>query len=120
MGHSTGISDSYYRATEAEVLEDYLKAVDFLTINDQRRLQKEVADISEKAKEENSLVKAKLQDRDNDIAELKAAVAFLTNRVNAAIIANEPSSKVIANENGAPKAIQFTAMNNKATAEIIK
>src|SRR5919205_3109094 len=32
MGHSTGISDSYYRATESEVLEDYLKAVETLTI----------------------------------------------------------------------------------------
>ena len=33
MGHSTGISDSYYRATEDELLEDYLKAVDFLTLS---------------------------------------------------------------------------------------
>lgn len=34
MGHSTEISDSYYRATENELLEDYLKAVDFLIIDD--------------------------------------------------------------------------------------
>ena len=34
MGHLTGISDSYYRAAEHEFLEDYLKAVDFLTIDD--------------------------------------------------------------------------------------
>jgi CubicO group peptidase (beta-lactamase class C family) len=34
MNHSTGIADSYLRATEAEFLENYLKAVDFLTIND--------------------------------------------------------------------------------------
>jgi hypothetical protein len=33
MGHSTDISDSYYRAIEDELLEDYLKAVDFLTIS---------------------------------------------------------------------------------------
>jgi hypothetical protein len=33
MGHSTGISDPYHRATEDELLEDYLKAVDFLTIS---------------------------------------------------------------------------------------
>jgi len=39
MGHSIGISDSYYRATEAELLEDYLKAVDYLTINDENRLK---------------------------------------------------------------------------------
>jgi galactitol-specific phosphotransferase system IIB component len=38
MGHSTGISDSYYRATEAELLEDYLKAVDFLTISTENKL----------------------------------------------------------------------------------
>ena len=39
MGHSIGISDSYYRATEAELLEDYLKAVDLLTIDEESRLK---------------------------------------------------------------------------------
>lgn len=34
MGHSTGISDSYYRPTENELLEDYLKAVPLLTISE--------------------------------------------------------------------------------------
>ena len=38
MGHSVGISDSYYRATDSELLEDYLKAVEFLTINEENRL----------------------------------------------------------------------------------
>ena len=37
----------------------------------------------------------KLYERDNDIAELKSAVAFLADKVNAAIIANEPTSEVI-------------------------
>lgn len=32
MGHSTGISDSYYRPNERELLEDYLKAVPELTL----------------------------------------------------------------------------------------
>ena len=32
MGHSVGISDSYYRASENEFLDDYLKAVLLLTI----------------------------------------------------------------------------------------
>jgi hypothetical protein len=39
MGHSIGISDSYYRATESELLEDYLKAVNNLTINEENRLK---------------------------------------------------------------------------------
>lgn len=34
MGHSTGISDSYYRATESQLLKDYLIAVDSLSINE--------------------------------------------------------------------------------------
>jgi hypothetical protein len=48
MNHSTGISDSYYRATETELLEDYLKAVDSLTINNQNKLQKQAAVLSKK------------------------------------------------------------------------
>ena len=35
MGHSIGISDSYYRPTEDELLDDYLKAIPFLTISDE-------------------------------------------------------------------------------------
>ncbi len=38
IGHSIGISDSYYRATEHELLEDYLKAIDFLTISSENKL----------------------------------------------------------------------------------
>jgi hypothetical protein len=108
------------RATEAELLEDYLKAIDSLTITNQNRLQKQVAVLSEKSREENIEMKTKLYERDNDIAELKAAVAFLTDKVNAAIIANEPSSKVIFNEKGIATAIEITAVNNTATAEIAK
>jgi integrase len=120
MNHSTGISDSYYRATEAELLEDYLKAIDSLTINNQNRLQKQVAVLSEKSSQESIEMKTKLYERDNDIAELKAAVAFLADKVNAAIIANEPSSRVIFNEKRVATAIEITAVNNTATAEIAK
>jgi hypothetical protein len=35
MGHSIGVSDSYYRATEHDLLNDYQKATDFLTIQNQ-------------------------------------------------------------------------------------
>ena len=45
MNHSTGISDSYYLATEQESLEDYLKAIDMLSIDDYKlTLQKQVGD----------------------------------------------------------------------------
>jgi len=47
MGHSTGISDSYYRLTESELLEDYLKIVDHLTIKSESRLKTQVEEIKQ-------------------------------------------------------------------------
>jgi hypothetical protein len=41
VGHSTGIYDSYYKATENELLEDYLKAIDFLTIDGKYTIAKQ-------------------------------------------------------------------------------
>jgi hypothetical protein len=71
-------------------------------------------------KDQLSLLQERHKQREGEFAELKSAVAFLSDKVNAAIIANEPSSKVITNKNDVPKAIQFTTMNNSATAEIVK
>jgi hypothetical protein len=68
MNHSIGISDSYYRATENEVLEDYVKATDLLTINDDKlALQKQVVELTEKNKEENYIIKGKLSEREKEI-----------------------------------------------------
>ena len=46
MGHSTGISDSYYRPTEKDLLDDYLQVVDQLMINDTRKLRAQVQEIN--------------------------------------------------------------------------
>jgi hypothetical protein len=58
MGHDIGVSASYYKPTEKEVLEDYLKAVDLLTIsNDNVILQKEVADLQQKSKDNEYIIR---------------------------------------------------------------
>ena len=68
MGHSTGVSDSYYRPTEDDLLLDYLKCVDALTIQkDETVLQKQVKDLQEKSKDSDYVVKAKLQEKDEQI-----------------------------------------------------
>jgi hypothetical protein len=68
MNHSCGISDNYYRITEAELLEDYLKAVDLLTINsDKVILQKQVTELKEKSRDNDYIIKAKLQEKENQI-----------------------------------------------------
>jgi hypothetical protein len=72
MGHDTGISMSYYRPTEKTLLEDYLKAVDLLTINDYKAIvEKEVSELREKSKDNEYIVKAKLQEKDQEIQILK-------------------------------------------------
>jgi hypothetical protein len=45
MGHSVGLSDSYYRATESELVQDYVKIIDSLTINEENRLKKKVENL---------------------------------------------------------------------------
>jgi hypothetical protein len=61
MGHSIGISDSYYRIPEKELLEDYLKSVDFLTIGEITILRDRLTELSE---DTSRAVEEKLQKRD--------------------------------------------------------
>lgn len=66
MGHDLGVSESYWRPTEQEVLEDYVKAVPLLTINgDNLVLQKQVEELSEKTNNNDYIIKAKLQEKDD-------------------------------------------------------
>jgi predicted kinase len=72
MGHDIGVSASYYKPTEREVMEDYLKAVDSLTINaDKVVLQKQVAELKEKSKNNEYIIKAKLQEKEEQIKTMK-------------------------------------------------
>lgn len=72
LNHSTGISDSYYRATENELLQDYLKAVTLLNINeDTMALRKQVLELNEKSKDTDYIVKAKLTEKDEIINSMR-------------------------------------------------
>lgn len=46
LGHSIGMDDKYYRPTPAQLLEEYLKAVDLLTINEENRLRRKVEELT--------------------------------------------------------------------------
>jgi len=83
MNHSVGISDSYYRATENEMFENYLKAIDFLTINnDKLTLQKQVAELTEKSKQENYIIKGKLSEKENEIQMLSQRDSVNTDAIS--------------------------------------
>ena len=68
MSHSTGVSDSYYRPVEKDLLKDYLKAVQLLTINnDKLILQRQVTELMEKSKNNEYIIKSKLQEKDEEL-----------------------------------------------------
>ena len=83
MNHSVGISDSYYRDYRNEMLEDYVKAIDFLTINDDKiTLQKQVAELTEKSKQENYIIKGKLADKEKEIQILSQRDSMNTDAIS--------------------------------------
>jgi integrase len=63
MGHSTGSSDPYYRPTENDLLQDYLKCMDALTVNDEKTLQTKVEDLANKSKDNEYLINTRLSEK---------------------------------------------------------
>jgi len=63
LGHKIGLTSCYYKPTEQEMLNEYLKAVNLLTINEENRLRKKV--------EKLEIEKSELQMLTEEVAELK-------------------------------------------------
>ena len=76
MGHSTGISDSYYRPTEKELLDDYLKVVNHLTIRTESTFKAEV----EQVKERGSMNEDAIATLSHQVMKLMAEVHQLKQR----------------------------------------
>jgi hypothetical protein len=71
MGHDIGISKPYYKPSEQEPFEDYKKAIDLLTIDSSKsRLEKQIKEIKEKSKDNDNLIKSKLEEKENQIQTL--------------------------------------------------
>lgn len=71
MGHSVGISDSYYRPTEKDLLEEYQKAIDALTISNENRLKTQVEVLAATSKETEEMIKTKLAEKDRELQLLR-------------------------------------------------
>jgi hypothetical protein len=82
MGHNIGVSKSYYKPTEHEVMEDYLKAVPLLTIDAHKLiLQKQVEELTQRTNDNDYLLKAKLQEKDDALTTLSDQVMKLMQEV---------------------------------------
>jgi len=71
VGHSIGLDSVYYKPQDEEILNEYLKSVEALTISNENRLKKQVQEFENKNKENEFYIKGKLQEKDEEIRSLK-------------------------------------------------
>lgn len=83
MGHTIGVSDSYYKPTEREILEDYLKATNILTItkNNNALVEQELKILREENENNEILINTKLQERDDAIKILSDKMMTLMDEI---------------------------------------
>jgi hypothetical protein len=84
LSHSIGISNSYYRPTDSELLEDYIKVIDSLTIfktDNNENLEKEIDELREKNENNEYIIRSKLQEKDDAITTLSDQVMKLMEEV---------------------------------------
>lgn len=71
MGQNTGLANSYYKPTTQELLEEYLKAVDNLTINKEADSQQQ----HEEMIRNQQALAVEIRTKDQEIYELKQQMA---------------------------------------------
>jgi len=86
MGHNIGITASYYKPKEREILVDYLKAVDLLTFSqNNKKLDKKVKDLEDQSKNTDYIIKGKLQEKDEEIKDLKQQFSSMKNMLESLV-----------------------------------
>lgn len=100
MGHSIGISDSYYKITQNDLLTEYSKASDYLTISNEYQSQKQYDLIQTQNQNEVKLIKEKLSEKENEIGKLNLndrnksdAIAALADKINELVLEIEQLKK---------------------------
>ena len=66
LGHKIGLASAYYKPTEQEMLNEYLKAVNLLTINEENRLKQKV-EILEIEKSQLAILKKDFEKFKNEV-----------------------------------------------------
>jgi predicted RNase H-like nuclease (RuvC/YqgF family) len=70
----------YLKPTEQDVLSEYLKAVDNLTIDEANRLKTKVEELTTKNESNEYIIKSKLQEKDSEIQDLKRQLTPILKR----------------------------------------
>lgn len=71
-GRNIGISQCYYKPTQMQILEDYLKAVHLLTVSEDYGLKMENEQLRQKNDDSEYIIRGKLEEKDDLINKLKS------------------------------------------------
>jgi integrase len=79
LGHSTGLDDKYYRP--GDLLQEYLKAIDALTINEENRLKKKVEVLKAK-RDEIEMLKGQVQQKEDRLSVIEKQMQSLVSTLS--------------------------------------
>ncbi len=86
MGHDVGLANSYYKPSEKELLEEYIKVIDLLTINSESIvLNKHIQKLEGKNKENEYIIKGKLHEKDEQIKSLTGQFSSMKNMLESLV-----------------------------------
>jgi integrase len=71
LSHDIGITQHYYKPKEDELLDDYLKSVDLLTINEEHKLKTQVKELLKKNNEKDYMLNVAMIQKDKEVEDLK-------------------------------------------------
>lgn len=72
LGHHVGLDDNYFRPSfDEDIVPEYLKAIDLLTIDESNRLRKKMEELTAKDKKSEYIIHGKLAAKDEEIKAMK-------------------------------------------------
>jgi predicted nucleic acid-binding Zn-ribbon protein len=85
MGHSVQLDEVYYDKTssksQTKLLEEYSKAIDYLTINEENRLRKKVEVLKAK-RDEIEMLKGQVQQKDDRLSVIEKQMQSLVSTLS--------------------------------------
>ena len=104
-------------------MEEYVKVIDDLIINDEFRLTKQVGELKQQDEYQKYVIDKKMQEKDEQIKALQESIKLHSDTVNRALVGGDQINKIIYDDNnkGIVKAIELKSARPSiiATANVI-
>lgn len=80
LGHSNGLKDNYYKVTEDEMLDEYLKVSHSLMIGKEHQLKKQIAVLEDQNSTKYEELNTKIEEKDQEIKSIKNEQYIITSQ----------------------------------------